>query len=58
MQIPEGQIQLKQLAKAARSITPTFVQFSQQLYKLVESANKNQKQQIELLKVALKNKNK
>lgn len=58
MQKKEDQIQLKQLAKAARSIAPTFVQFSQQLYKLVESANKNQKRQIELLKVALKTKNK
>lgn len=58
MQKQEGQINLKQLANAARSIAPTFVQFSQQLYKLVESANKNQKRQIELLKVALKTKNK
>ena len=57
MQKQEGQINLKQLANAARSIAPTFAQFSQQLYKLVESANKNQKQQVELLKAALKIKN-
>lgn len=58
MQKQEGQINLKQLANAARSIAPTFAQVSQHLYKLVECANKNQKQQIELFKVACKIKNK
>lgn len=57
MQKQEGQINLIQLANAARSIAPTFAQVSQQLYKLVESANKNQKRQVELLKAALKIKN-
>lgn len=43
------QSNIKELAKAARSIAPTFAQFSQNLYELVKCANEYQKTQIELL---------